>query len=65
MKFNHLVILSPFITVIVIILMVCLTIVSPFILIHFMWVNRKRQTRRQSVKHPLMTILNSVPKSAQ
>lgn len=65
MKFNHLVILSPFITAVIMLAMVCLTLVSPFILIHFMWVNRKRQARRQSAKHPLMTILNAVPKSAQ
>jgi hypothetical protein len=30
-----------------------------------LFINKKRQARRQSAKHPLMTILNNMPKSAQ
>jgi hypothetical protein len=68
MKPIYLVLLSPVIAIVLIVLIVCLTICSPLIFLHFTFVNKKRQSRRQSDKHPLMTILSAsqrVRKSAQ
>ncbi|MFM1755008.1 MAG: hypothetical protein RLZZ236_1947 [Bacteroidota bacterium] len=65
MKYLPLILLAPFLAVVLIALICALTVVSPLILIAFLFINKKRQARRQSAKHPLMTILNNMPKSAQ
>ena len=65
MKYLIFVLLAPFMALVLIALICALTIVSPLILIAFLVINKKRQARRHSAKHPLMTILNGVAKSAQ